>query len=130
MSKTTEDSVDVSDNVLPETTDKEIKVLDGIPEGELANGVFMNIEKGYSKKQADKFKNNILLNDIESYDNNYQRGVISRVLVNKLLAHRSKHDDIVTDAIYCLIPDGTNSTWMNVLKVVIIPFLKENKVEL
>ncbi len=98
--------------------------------GEIIDTVYINLKELYSKEQADSFISNKEFNNIHDMDNAMQRGLVNRVLISKLLIYRSKNDVSVNDAIYCLVPDGTDTTWMNVLKLVIIPFLKKNNIPL
>jgi len=92
--------------------------------------VKINIAKLYSKEQAESFVSNKNLMGCETYNDNVQRGLINRVIINKLLVFRAHHKVRVTDVIYCLPPDGDNESWMTVFKTVILPFLKDNKIEL
>jgi len=90
----------------------------------------LNIATNYTKAAAEQFVSNPVFVGCEAYDDTVQRGLANRVLIRKLLAFRAKSNVKVVDAIYCLIPDGDNESWMNVFKLVILPFLKENNVQL
>jgi len=86
--------------------------------------------KVYSKEQAASFMDNMAKVECGNYNDNVQRGLINRMLINKLLVFRAHNNVRVTDVIYCLPPDGDNESWMNVFKMVILPFFKEHKIQL
>ncbi|MDQ6990808.1 MAG: hypothetical protein Q9M11_03650 [Mariprofundaceae bacterium] len=92
--------------------------------------IYANIKNTYSEAAADAFRANPVFSTANDYSDAVQRGLANRVLINKLLVFRATSKVPVVDAIYCLIPDGNNEDWMNVFKMVILPFLKENKVML
>jgi len=96
----------------------------------LLEAVYSNIDKEYSPFMADMFMKNPEFSNYKQYDDKTQRGLVNRVLISKLLVFRASSDVKVVEIIYCLIPDGDNESWMNVFKLVILPFLKENKVSL
>jgi len=89
-----------------------------------------NIKELYSEEAANAFMCNKELRNYTKYTDSVQRGLANRVLISKLLIFRATSKVKVVDAIYCLIPDGDNEAWMNIFKIVIIPFLKENKIKL
>lgn len=96
----------------------------------LIDAVTLNIRAVYSEEEADNFYATKDLASVINEPDEVQRGIINRVLIRKLLVHRADHEVSVVDPIFCLIPDGDNGSWMNVFKLVILPFLKSNQVKL
>ena len=89
-----------------------------------------NVTELYCAEEADNLIKSPELVGCVKYSPQVQRGLVNRVLINKLLIFRATHKVSVVDVIYCLLPDGDNEAWMNVFKLVVLPFLKQNKVKL
>lgn len=96
----------------------------------LVTAVLANVREVYSEEAANSLANNPILRGWEEHPNEIQRGLINRILVRKLLAYRARHHNGVVDVVLCLAPDGDDSSWMNVFKIAVLPFLKANKVQI
>jgi hypothetical protein len=92
--------------------------------------VCININKTYSKEAAVSFAKDPCFKGCDKCEDNVQRGLINRVMINKLFIFRAYNDTSVVDIIYCLLPDGDNESWMNVFKIAVLPFLAKHQVKL
>ena len=96
----------------------------------VVDAIALNIADQYTDEAAADFLRNADFQDYKSNTDEVQRGLVNRVLVRKLLAHRADNPEPVVDIVLCLVPDGDVESWMTVFKIAVLPYLKANNVRL
>jgi len=103
-------------------------VPDDIPASQLITYLYVNVKELYSPEVATDIITHPSLVGCDKMDNNTQRMLVNRILTRALFKFRANNPVSVCNVVSCLVPDGDPASWMNIMKLAVIPFMRKHKV--
>jgi len=101
---------------------------DDIPSGQLIMYLYENVKEFYSVEVATDIITHPSLVGYDKMDNNSQRLLVNRIISRALFKFRANNNVSVCNVVSCLVPDGDPVSWMNIMKLAVIPFMRKHKV--
>jgi len=102
--------------------------MESIPTGQLITYLYENVKEYYSEKVAKDIITHPSLAGYDKMDNHSQRLLVNRILSRALFKFRANNNVSVCNVVSCLVPDGDPDSWMNIMKLAVIPFMRKHKV--
>lgn len=92
--------------------------------------VALHLKEKCSKEAHDAFITDESIKDIVDKDYRYQRAIINKYFMGKLMMFRANSSKRVVEIIGFLIPDGDAEAWIKVFTCTVLPFIVDNKVKI